>query len=174
MRKNALLLVIVITASSLVLSSCTNDDDDEAVANPEYIATDASFADFTTWTLEAEQNGPDPALGPAHHGNDSTVTRHIYFKDGQNPVNGLYPVGTRIVKQSNNPDLSINEVTAMVKRGNNFDATKNNWEYFVLMPDGKIASDNDGNAMRGANLMGGMCVGCHSAAAGSDYIFTKN
>jgi len=175
MRKNVFLLAMLFTAGSLFISSCSNDDDDDdTVANPEYIATDASFANFTSWVLEAEQNGPDPALGPAHQGNDSTVTRHIYFKDGQDAVNGLYPVGTRIVKQSNNPDLSINEVTAMVKRGNNFDAANNDWEYFVLMPDGTIATDGDGNPMRGAKLLGGMCLGCHTAASGSDYIFTKN
>lgn len=156
------------------MSSCSNDDDDDNnVANPEFIATDASFANFQNWVLEAELSGPDPALGPAHHGNDSTVTRHIYFKDGQDPENGLYPVGTIIVKQSDNHDHSVNEVTAMAKRGNNFDAGHNDWEYFMLMPDGKIATDGDGNVMRGANLMNGMCLGCHSAAANTDYIFSK-
>ena len=61
----------------------------------------------------------------------------------------------------------------MVKRGNNFDPDHNDWEYFVLQPDGKIAMDGDGNPLRGANLMGGMCVSCHAQASGSDYIFSK-
>ena len=69
---------------------------------------------------------------------------------------------------------TINEITGMAKRGNNFDPDNNDWEYFVLNPDGSIATDGEGNKMRGANLMGGMCMGCHSAAASPDYIFSKN
>ena len=168
------MILIALSASSLLLTNCTKDDDEETPANPEYIATDASFNNFTSWVLEAANSGPDPALGPAHHGNDSTVTRMIYFKNGQDPVNGLYPVGTIIVKQSSNPDLTVDEVTAMVKRGNNFDADHNDWEYFVLMPDGTIAEDEQGNELRGAgDLFNGMCLTCHTAAASSDYIFSK-
>ena len=169
------MILIALSASSLLLTNCTKDDnDDEPTANPEYIATDASFSDFTSWVLEAENSGPDPALDPAHFGNDSTVTRNIYFKGGQDPVNGLYPVGSIIVKQSTNPDLSVNEVTAMVKRGNSFDADHNDWEYFVLMPDGTIATDADGNELRGSgDLFNGMCLTCHTQAATSDYIFSK-
>ncbi len=36
----------------------------------------------------------------------------------------------------------------------------------------KIAMDTEGNPMRGADLMGGMCLGCHSAAS-TDYVFSK-
>jgi len=38
----------------------------------------------------------------AHGGNDETVVRDVYFKDGQLPVNGIYPVGTIIVKHLKN------------------------------------------------------------------------
>ena len=174
MNRRVLTFVLAITASSILLTFCKKDNDEKDPApNPEYIATDASFQNFMNWVLEAELNGPDPALGPAHHGNDSTVTRHVFFKDGVDPVNGLYPLGSIIVKQSNNHDFTINEVTAMVKRGNNFDPNHNDWEYFMLTPDGNIAEDGDGNPMRGADLMGGMCVACHTQASSSDYIFSK-
>ncbi len=108
----------------------------------------------------------------AHHGNDSTVTRYIYFKDSQTFSGGKYPLGTIIVKESQNDDMSVHELTAMVKRGNNFNANAGDWEWFMLAPDGKIATDTDGNPMRGADLMGGMCVGCHSAVS-TDYVFSK-
>jgi hypothetical protein len=66
-----------------------------------------TFSNFMNWVLEDTNQGPDPALGAAHAGNDETVTREIYYKDGQDPVNGEFPVGTIIVKHSSNPDLSV-------------------------------------------------------------------
>jgi hypothetical protein len=111
-------------------------------------------------------------LGPAHAGNDSTVTRHVYFKDGQDRVSGSYPLGTLIVKEGLNDD-GFQEITAMAKRGNNFNPSGGDWEWFVLKPDGSIADDGEGNVLRGADLMGGMCVGCHSQASSLDYAFTK-
>jgi hypothetical protein len=61
----------------------------------------------------------------------------------------------------------------MVKRGNNFDAAHDDWEYFMLKPDGTLMSDSTGMVMRGATLMGGMCAGCHGGASTKDYIFSK-
>lgn len=161
----------MVASFGLILSqSCKKEKDTPA----EYIATNESFAGFHSWQLAATKLGPDPSLGGmAHGGNDSTVTRKIYFKNGQNPVNGKYPVGTIVVKHSTNTAGTLNEITGMVKRGNNFDPSKNDWEYFMLNADGTIASDATGMVMRGAALMNGMCVGCHGGASGKDYIFSK-
>ncbi|MBN2175219.1 MAG: cytochrome P460 family protein [Bacteroidales bacterium] len=169
-----LTLLALIIGSSLFIQSCSKDDDngDQNNTNPEFVADDNTFTDFMTWQLEATNQGPDPALGMAHAGNDSTVTL-VYFKDGQDPANGKYPVGTIIVKHSSNPDQSVNEFTAMVKRGNNFAPSGGDWEWFMLNPDGSIATDGDGNPMRGANLMGGMCISCHTQASNKDYVFSK-
>jgi hypothetical protein len=154
------------------LQSCSDDDDTVAPVT-EVVANDNSFKDFMTWSKDAIRKGADPALGGmAHGGNDSTVTRNIYYKNGQNPVNGVYPVGTIIVKHSSNPDKTVNEFTAMVKRGGEFNKEKGGWEYFMLATDGTIGKDGT-MEMRGANLMNGMCAGCHSAAFSKDYIFTK-
>lgn len=173
MRKNVFYLnLLVILLVMGVVSSCDNKEDETPQEPQEYVATDDSFSDFQSWELAAEEQGPDPALGPAHHGNDSTVTRYIYFKDSQSPSNGTYPLGTIIVKESMNDAMSVHETTAMVKRGNNFNPSHGDWEWFMLAPDGKIATDEDGNPMRGADLMGGMCNGCHSAAT-TDYVFSK-
>lgn len=174
MRKNAFYLnLLVILMIMGVVGACTKDNNNDPQNPPaEYVATDASFADFQNWQLAAQNQGPDPALGPAHHGNDSSVIRHIYFKDSQVASGGTYPLGTIIVKESKNTDMSVHETTAMVKRGNNFNPDHGDWEWFMLAPDGKIAMDGDGNPVRGANLMGGMCLGCHSTAA-TDYVFSK-
>jgi hypothetical protein len=64
--------------------------------------------------------------------------------------------------------------TAMVKRGNNFNAAGGDWEWFMLNSDGSIAVDaTSGMAMRGANLMNGMCIGCHQGASSKDYVYSK-
>jgi len=156
---------------AFVLTSCKKDNDDPEPE--EYIATNETFKSFMDWTLGGEFYGMDPSLGGAHGGNDSTVTRSVYFKDNVMPASGFYPIGAVIVKYSHNTGGNLNEYTAMVKRGNDFNTGGNDWEYFMLAGDGQIATDDHGNAMRGANLMNGMCMGCHSSAQNTDYIFTQ-
>lgn len=170
MKKSVLIRVLMAIAIGVSLQSCSDDDKD---VKEEFIADDSSFSNFMSWPLEAENQGPDPALGAAHAGNNETVTRKVYFKDGQGPSGGEYPVGTVIVKHSGNPDLTVNEFTAMVKRGNDFNTNGGDWEWFMLNADGTIATDaSSGMKMRGANLMNGMCLSCHSAAS-TDYVFNK-
>ena len=148
--------------------SCDKDEDPK-----EVIADDNTFANFAAWSLDVEKVGIDPSLGAAHGGNDETTVRKIYFKDGVSRSGNEYAIGATILKHSYN-DNGVDMRTGMVKRGNDFDAENNDWEYFVVMPDGKIAVDADGNSMRGAaTLMNGMCLGCHSGAASKDYVFTK-
>lgn len=176
MKKSILFMLIAMVPALFVLQSCDKDSDEEGQPEQpdEYIADDNSFANFMSWPLDATTQGADPALGMAHAGNDSTVTRNIYFKDGQDPVNGIYPVGSIIVKHTNNPSHTVNEFTAMVKRGNDYNTSGGDWEWFMLNPDGTIATDpNTGNDMRGADLMGGMCLGCHTVASSKDYVFSK-
>ncbi len=174
MIKQFKLLGLLLISGTLVFTACNKDDDEEPGDQPqEFVADNDTFKDFRNWVKEAENQGPDPALGPAHAGNDSTVTRSIYFKDGQDRVNGSYPLGTLIVKEGLNSAGTFQEITAMVKRGNNFNPSGGDWEWFVLNADGTIAQDGDGNAMRGANLMGGMCLGCHTEATNKDFVFSK-
>jgi hypothetical protein len=61
----------------------------------------------------------------------------------------------------------------MVKRGNDFNPNGGDWEWFMLNSDGTIAVDGNGNKMRGADLMGGMCLMCHTGASNKDYVFSK-
>ncbi len=169
MNKNKVLLMLffaILTVS--VVSSCNKDDDDDDDMDmvEESIADDNTFADWASWTLEATESGPAPDLGAAHAGNDSTVTRQIYFKDGQDAVGGEYPVGTTILKHTYNPDETLHYM-GMVKRGNDFYPDANNWEWFKLNEDGTIIE-------RGAALNDGGCIGCHSSGNALDYVFSKN
>ena len=175
MKKNYYLLsIMILLGASISFTSCKKDEeDDEDPQVEEYVATNDSFKNIMSWTLGAEPVGIDPALGAAHGGNDSTVTRSIYFKDDAKPLSDKYPLGTVIVKHSHNPGGTVEQYTAMVKRGNNFDSANGDWEYFMLAGDGQIGLDN-GMEMRGngATMMNGMCLGCHTKASGQDYIFT--
>ncbi|MEZ4722469.1 MAG: hypothetical protein R2813_11410 [Flavobacteriales bacterium] len=131
-----------------------------------------SFDDWSSWTLTATNQGPSPSLGNAHAGNDSTVTRKVYFLDSQSASDGKYPVGTMIIKHTSNGDGTLEEYTGMLKRESGFNAGSGDWEWFVLNADGSVAKDNDGMELRGGNLLSGFCLGCHSHAA-TDYVFTK-
>ncbi|TAL70457.1 MAG: hypothetical protein EPN82_02270 [Bacteroidetes bacterium] len=171
MKKYYLSLLIISIGLIIGLSSCSKDNTSSPLTQ-EFIADDNSFGDFMSWQLIKTNQGPDPLLGTAHAGNDSTVTRKTYIKNNQDRVNGSFPIGTILVKHSSNPAGTVNEFTAMVKRGNNFNPNGNDWEWFMLMPDGTIAT-KDGMKTRGANLMNGMCVGCHSANKIKDFVFSK-
>jgi len=160
---------MTIMSSAVLFQSCSKDDD----GPDEFIANNDTFKNFTSWTLGGDYQGADPSLGGAHGGNDSTVTRRVYFKNDVKPSGSIYPLSAVIVKHSTNTAGDLNEYTAMVKRGGDFDPSNNDWEYFMLAGDGQIAVDNDGNEMRGANLMNGMCLGCHTSAKSSDFIFTQ-
>lgn len=164
-----LLGIVLITG----LNSCSKDNTTNPT-NQEFIADDNTFKDFMSWTLVKTIQGADPLLSAsgAHSGNDSTVTRKVYVKNNQDRVNGLFPVGTILVKHSYNPSGTVNEFTGMVKRGNNFNPSGNDWEWFMLMPDGTIATQN-GMKTRGSDLMKGMCVGCHSGSKTKDFVFSK-
>lgn len=165
-------LTLVMFSTTLIQSCKKDKTDDKATTNTEFIADSTTFLSFMSWPVQATKNGMDPSLGMAHAGNDSTATRTVHFKDGVSPVNGIYPVGSIIVKHTTNTAGTLNEFTGMVKRGNGFNPTKGDWEFFMLMPNGKIATDA-GMQLRGANLMGGMCGSCHAGAANKDYIFSK-
>ncbi|MBI3520374.1 MAG: cytochrome P460 family protein [Bacteroidetes bacterium] len=167
------ILVLALTQACKKKESTPTPTAVTPTTSTEFIAKDSTFYNFLSWPLQATNHGPDPFLGMAHAGNDSTVMRQVYFYNGQYPANGKYPIGTLIVKHSTNPAHTVNEFTAMVKRGNNFNPTKGDWEFFMLSSNGIIAKDSLGNPMRGANLMGGMCGSCHSQVAYKDYIFSK-
>lgn len=175
--KYTTLILLTFSTAVFLFSACKKDKNEDPqptpTPSPEFIADTNSFVNFMSWPIQSTKKGPSPSLGTAHVGNDTSVTRSVHFKDGQSPSDGKYPIGTIIVKHSTNPAGSVNELTAMVKRGNGFNSSLGDWEFFMLSANGKIAKDGSGNLMRGASLMGGMCGSCHSAASSKDFIFSK-
>lgn len=172
-KTNLLTLAMLFLLGMFVIQSCATDDD-EVDPITELIADDSTFAGFETWDLISTSTGADPAsliFGGAHAGDSEDSTRDVYLKDNVSAINGEYPIGTLIVKHTYTSTETI-MYTAMVKRGNGFNPANSDWEWFVINEDGSIAVDADGAIMRGANLMNGMCGGCHGAAA-TDYVFSK-
>lgn len=165
MTNSKISMTIIAIVIGAIMTSCS-DSNSSNIAD-EFIAGNSDFANWTSWTKVDEKQGPDPALGEAHSGNDSTVKRIIYIKDNaQRGSSGQFPVGTRVVKETRDKDGNLMMITAMAKRGGTFNQSHNGWEWFVL-EDNAIKD-------RGADLMGGMCSGCHSAVKSTkDYVFSK-
>jgi hypothetical protein len=173
MRK--LTVIALIGTAIILITSLQSCKKDNPIATPtEFIADNTTFVDFHSWSLDATHNGPSPSLGTAHTGNDDSVTRKVYFKNGQARINGTYPIGTAIVKHATNPAGTVNEIVGMVKRGNGFNPTTGDWEWFMLTADGKIAVNGSGVLLRGgATMMDGMCNNCHGGASAKDFTFSK-
>ncbi|MBC8233134.1 cytochrome P460 family protein [bacterium] len=135
----------------------------------EYEATEADFADYQTWSVTGEASEPHEVLGPAHKGEDGL--RRVYKKQLlANPDTEAqgYPTGTIVLKETEVDD-AVTEITAMVKRGGDFNPEHSAWEWFMLNPA------NLSIMGRGADLGDGMCNGCHASAKepkyGKDYVF---
>ena len=165
MKRKFSLMLIFLTAFAFVMTSCDDDDDDDPAA--EFIADAGSFENYDAWNFITETMGPDAALGPAHEGNDSLATRKIWQNNNNTrSEDGKYPVGTIFFKEVKDDAGAIIGLTAMAKRGGDFDPDHNDWEWFMLDPaTGDIAD-------RG--LFDGMCFSCHMAAEDTDYVFSKN
>lgn len=151
---------------------------DHVFAHPyEFAVADGDFDNYASWHFIDDEQGPDALLGDAHAGNDADAVRRIYRKQlAANPADGDwgYPVGTMIVKEVRDVDQNIIGMTAMAKRGAGFDEVNDDWEWFVLdTMDTSIAARGTG-----AEVMGGMCVGCHNSAnstgVGRDYVFAHD
>ena len=137
----------------------------------EYAAAATDFANYRNWSLIQDTTTVSPYLGGAHKSSDSTAVRRIYKKQllaNPDTAQAGYPVGTIVVKEIQQ-NGAVTEITAMVKRGGTFNSANNGWEWFTLDPA------TTGIMARGADLMSGMCNGCHSLAKtstiGADYVF---
>jgi mono/diheme cytochrome c family protein len=160
------------------MSAVGGDGNDHIFTHPyEFTAATGAFDDYASWHLVDSEQGSDPFLGEAHAGNDADAVRSIYRKQlAANPQDTEwgYPIGTMIVKEVRDVDQNIIGMTAMTKRGAGFDDVNGDWEWFVLdNADFSIMARGTG-----AEVMGGMCVGCHnsanSAGAGADYVFAHD
>ena len=166
--KNLFKLFLLTLLSAIFVVACS--DDEETITEPEvteFVAEYSDFAGYRDWTKVDESTGKDPMgrLGTAHEEDISTRISYVNKSDAK-LVNGEWPVGTILVKDMYNTETNdLIAVMAMAKRGGDFNKDHNGWEWFVLNDAEKKIESRD------ANLMNGMCNGCHGAASENDYSF---
>lgn len=77
------------------------------------------------------------------------------------------PEGVAVEEVSNNPGDHLGAVTVMYQRPG-FSPDTGDWFWAWYMPDGSLLLAEDETPLAG-NV--GMCIGCHGAAPGSDWLF---
>lgn len=157
-------------------SSSSNETDNsfKAVIN--------DFVGYDSWQMVDYAIGSsNPSIGGAHGGQQDNVMRKTYMNAIAANNAEEFAAGSIIIKevftytQNENgfqkTPLEAGGLVAMVKRGGEFNADHNGWEWFVLAPD--LSSV----VAQGEDLMNGACNACHSKASmqtgGVDYVFAK-
>jgi hypothetical protein len=162
-------------------SSGDNGASDSGVPDP-FIAQVSDFAGFCKDWSSAPALAPADAGGDGIHG-DAGLT--VYWNKSPPHGSTQFPVGTIILKETNDPDPANRTAFAMVKRearGQGFNSAASGgadgWEWWSVSDLGNC---NVGRLWRGAappsteSYAGqtiGDCNGCHTHAAGNDYVWS--
>ncbi|HEY3817987.1 MAG TPA: hypothetical protein VGL81_12490 [Polyangiaceae bacterium] len=148
----------------------------DAGAQTEFVAYESSFSGFQSWPNTAQATAQDDA-GDGLHG---VGPLQVYWNQSPPHGSASFPVGTIIVKETEDPDPTQRIVFAMVKRGDGYNAPPgaNGWEWFSLQ------NNADGCTVtilwRGlvappgqtyANQAIGDCNGCHTLTASNDDVW---
>ncbi|MEH0155464.1 cytochrome P460 family protein [Limibacter armeniacum] len=150
-------IVLTLTSAVVLLSlhACVYNDA-VTVFEEEYIFTSADIEGYEDWTVLGHSDRPD-----------INQYRTIYINKAEEAdrTDGLYPVGTIIVKEGrNHGDRSqIVALQVMAKRGGEFNPLGNHWEWAYTASGDVEALDNN----RGDNeitLNGTTCISCHQGA----------
>jgi hypothetical protein len=105
----------------------------------------------------------------------------VYWNHPPSPGSTAFPVGTIIVKETDEADPTARKVFAMVKRGGDFNPTGAvNWEWFELQNTvgGTVAINwrGYGPTSGSADVYGGnphICNDCHEIAISNDYAWSS-
>lgn len=167
--KNVFRLFLLTLISAAFIVACS-DDETITPTDTEFVAEYSDFEGYESWELVEESVGEDPS-GNLIGAHEEAVSKRIIRVNKTNVQmeNDEWPVGTILVKEMRNAETDdLMAVMAMAKRGADFNPDHNGWEWLVINKDeGKIQE-------RDANLMGGMCNGCHVKVKENDYSFVLN
>lgn len=154
-----------------------------------FLAFASTFNGFHSWPsapavpspslppVDAGGVGPD---GGATDGGVHPPPETEYWKIPSTPTGNEFPLGTIIVKETNEVDPTARHVFALVKRGGDFNPTGAvNWEWFELTnnADGSVVIgwQGYGPPSGSADIYGGnpaVCNTCHIKAAANDYVWS--
>jgi hypothetical protein len=158
----------------------------------EFVAYGTDFAGFHDWSSAPAM--PAPTLPPIDGGDG------VAGVDGGTPTDGgihtlpltdywnhappsgstKFPVGTIIIKETDQADPTARQVFAMVKRGADFNPSGAvGWEWFELtnVADGSVAISWRGFGPKTGtgDIYGGnpfICNDCHGVAVSNDYVWS--
>jgi hypothetical protein len=163
----------------LVLAACaacsSSGDSADAGSSGMFLPSAQSFDNFLNW-----QNKPATSSDDAGDGLHGVGPLEVYWN--QSPPHGAtsFPVGTIIVKETEETDVTARTVFAMVKVGgayNDGPGGAKGWEWFSLHNngDGTVTVLWQGLQPQAgqtyANQPIGDCNGCHSVAVANDYVW---
>jgi hypothetical protein len=162
-------------ATGLALFGCTSaaDTGDGGGTPTSFVASESDFCGFHAWSTA--QATADNDAGDGLHG---VGPLEVYWN--QNPPHGStsFPVGTIVVKETEESDVTQRIVFAMVKRGDGFNSSgANGWEWFSLQDgtDGCVTILWRGvvapPGQTYADQPIGDCNGCHTLASGNDDVW---
>jgi hypothetical protein len=157
-----------------------------------FVAQTSDFQGFHDWqsapampatTLPPVDGGDGIDAGAVTLGDAGTVHNMpltVYWNSSPPHGSTTFPVGTIIVKETSEADITARKIFSMVKRGGDFNPNGAvNWEWFELqnLADGSVSINWDG-----AQAPGGMdvyssnpnlCNECHLKAAANDDVWSS-
>lgn len=178
-------------AATLVLGGCGGA---QPATPDQFVAFASDFAAYHDWASAPAT--PAPGL-PAVPGDGLTVADAgaidagaadggvhqrpltVYWNHAPHSGSATFPVGTIIVKETDEADATQRQVFAMVKRGANFNASGAlGWEWFELQNTaaGSVIIKWHGYGPTGTtDTYGGnphVCNDCHGLARSNDYVWS--
>jgi len=136
-----------------------------------FIAFASSFSSFRTWESFAVPAGS--GAGPVH----LTGPRTEYLNHAPPHGAAAFPVGTIVVKESEEGDIPDRKVFAMVKRGGDYNESgARDWEWFELenVDEDEVTIIWHGVGPPAGEMYGGDpkagCNSCHLASAKNDFV----
>jgi hypothetical protein len=155
----------------------------------QFVAFDTTFNSFHTWPSAVAM--PSPSLPPVDAGGvgpDGGATdggvhpppETEYWQIPTPPTGNAFPLGTIIVKETEEADPTARQVFAMVKRGADFNANGAvNWEFFELTNNANGTETINWRGYGPTNptmdIYGGnpnVCNDCHAKAVSNDYVWS--
>lgn len=158
----------LLTAVALA-SGCGGADTDPEPTGESLIAFASSFTDFRTWAAYpvTETDTTVHITGP----------RTVYLNHAPPHGSKAFPVGTIIVKESEDAALTERKIFAMVKRGASYNASgAQDWEWFELknVDASRVTIIWRGVGPPAGETYGGDASGgcntCHTEASANDYV----
>ena len=158
-RKTWLVIAIVYVMSIGIVALA-----EQAQKGPgKYMADYQTSAEFFTM-MEGMTQGNSP------HGKVQ-IWYSSNIKDLIKQPRFMAPEGTVSIKPfDNDGNMGVDGIAVMIKKQAGYDAEHGDWYYEMRMADGKIM-EKMGMPMTGKIKM---CIGCHAAAANTDYLAGVN